>query len=283
VDLLKTFIMKTATKSASKATKQPEKKADQKESSSKKTTAASKSSGAMGKPSNASGKQADKMMKNDNGRSSNGAAKKTASNSRGNASKGGQSTQAKSNDGKLKEFFIDELKDIYWAEKHLTKTLPKMKKAATSTELQNAFTDHLEATTQHVQRLEQAFEMLGERAVAKKCEAMAGITEEGEGIIDETDAGTATRDVGLILAAQKVEHYEISTYGGLAQLAHTLGLEEVAEILETTLAEEKETDQLLTQIAENNINYQAGTEGEEDGEEEEDDDTEDEEEEDEEA
>ena len=272
--------MKTATKSASKGTKQPDKKADQKDSSSKKTTAASKSSGSMSKSSNGAGKQADKMMKNDKA-SSNGGGRKQASNGRGNNQQ--QSGQAKSNDGKLKEFFIDELKDIYWAEKHLTKTLPKMKKAATSTELQDAFTDHLEATTQHVQRLEQAFEILGERAVAKKCEAMAGITEEGEGIIDETDAGTATRDVGLILAAQKVEHYEISTYGGLAQLAHTLGLEEVAEILETTLAEEKETDQLLTQIAENNINYQAGTEGEEDDEEEEEDTDDEEEEEDDEA
>lgn len=166
-------------------------------------------------------------------------------------------------DGMLKDFFIDELKDIYWAEKHLVKTLPKMKKAATSTELQNAFADHLETTKTHVTRLEQAFEALGKKAIGKKCEAMEGITKEGESIIEETDEGTSTRDVGLILAGQKVEHYEISTYGGLAQLATTLGLTEVADLLSQTLAEEKEADSLLTDIAENNINYEAAQEEEE--------------------
>ncbi len=160
----------------------------------------------------------------------------------------------------LKDFFIDELKDIYWAEKHLVKTLPKMKKAATSTELQDAFVEHLEVTKTHVSRLEQAFEALGKKAQAKKCDAMEGITTEGQGIIDETEAGTSTRDVGLILAAQKVEHYEISTYGGLAQLASTLGLDDVANLLNQTLAEEKEADSKLTDIAENNINYEAAEE-----------------------
>lgn len=165
-------------------------------------------------------------------------------------------------DGMLKDFFVDELKDIYWAEKHLVKTLPKMKKAATSTELQNAFADHLETTKTHVTRLEQAFESLGKKAVGKKCEAMEGITKEGESIIEDTEAGTSTRDVGLILAGQKVEHYEISTYGGLAQLATTLGLTEVADLLSQTLAEEKEADSLLTDIAENNVNYEAAEEEE---------------------
>ncbi|HEV8082104.1 MAG TPA: ferritin-like domain-containing protein [Chitinophagaceae bacterium] len=160
----------------------------------------------------------------------------------------------------LRDFFIDELKDIYWAEKHLVKTLPKMKKAATSTELQDAFTEHLEVTKTHVSRLEQAFESLGKKAQAKKCDAMEGITTEGEGIIEETEAGTSTRDVGLILAAQKVEHYEISTYGGLAQLASTLGLDDVANLLNQTLAEEKEADSKLTDIAENSINYEAAEE-----------------------
>lgn len=174
----------------------------------------------------------------------------------------GKSTSAGkgAKDGMLKEFFIDELKDIYWAEKHLVKTLPKMKKAATSTELQDAFAEHLEVTKTHVSRLEQAFESLGKKAQAKKCDAMEGITTEGEGIIEETMAGTSTRDVGLILAAQKVEHYEISTYGGLAQLASTLGLDDVANLLNQTLAEEKETDSKLTDIAENNINYEAAEE-----------------------
>ncbi len=162
----------------------------------------------------------------------------------------------------LKEFFIDELKDIYWAEKHLVKTLPKMQKAATATELKNAFVDHLEVTKTHVTRLEQAFESLGKKAQAKKCDAMEGITKEGEGIIEETEEGTSTRDVGLILAAQKVEHYEISTYGGLSQLATTLGLTDIAELLSQTLAEEKEADTLLTGIAENNINYDAAEEDE---------------------
>jgi ferritin-like metal-binding protein YciE len=103
--------------------------------------------------------------------------------------------------------------------------------------------------------------MLGEKAQAKKCEAMEGITKEGEGIIEDTEKGTSTRDVGLILAAQKVEHYEISTYGGLHQLAITLGKDDVAQILAETLAEEKEADVTLTTIAENNINYQAAAEG----------------------
>lgn len=173
-------------------------------------------------------------------------------------------SSARTSDSRLKEFFTDELKDIYWAEKQLVKTLPKMKKAATSSELQQAFEVHLETTNTHVTRLEQVFEMLGEKAVAKKCDAMAGITEEGDGIISETEKGTATRDVGLILAGQKAEHYEIATYGGLAQLARTLGLHEISEILATTLSEEKEADQLLTKIAEDHVNYDAKEEPAED-------------------
>jgi len=161
----------------------------------------------------------------------------------------------------LLELFVDEIKDIYWAEKHLTKALPKMQKAATSEELQNAFATHLEQTNVHVERLEEIFELLDEKAQAKKCDAMAGLVEEASGIIEDTEKGTATRDVGLILAAQKVEHYEIATYGGLAQLAKTLGREDIKNILGTTLDEEKETDELLTTIAEEHVNYEA--EGEE--------------------
>jgi len=163
-------------------------------------------------------------------------------------------------DSRLKEFFIDELKDIYWAEKHLVKTLPKMQKASTSPELQNAFAEHLQVTKTHVTRLEDVFESLGKKAQAKKCDAMEGITKEGEEIIDDTEEGTSTRDVGLILAGQKVEHYEISTYGGLHQLAITLGLDDVADILAQTLEEEKETDEKLTKIAENSVNYEAAEE-----------------------
>ena len=165
-------------------------------------------------------------------------------------------------DSMLKEFFTGELKDIYWAEKHVITTLPKMKKAATSAELQQAFENHAEQSKNHVVRLEQVFQLLGKKAQAKKCDAMDGIIEEGKGIIEDTEKGTATRDVGLILAAQKVEHYEISTYGGLAQLATTLGLTEAADLLRQTLEEEKQTDQLLTQIAESSVNYEAAEEKE---------------------
>ena len=161
------------------------------------------------------------------------------------------------NDSMLKNFFEDELKDIYWAEKNIVKALPKMQKAATSGKLQQAFEEHLQQTQTHVERLEQVFEILGKKAQAKKCDAMAGILEEGNGIVGETEKGTATRDVGLILSAQKVEHYEIATYGGLAQLATTLGLDEVAGFLEKTLEEEKETDARLTEIAESDVNYAA--------------------------
>ncbi|MBK8488026.1 MAG: ferritin-like domain-containing protein [Chitinophagales bacterium] len=166
------------------------------------------------------------------------------------------------NDSMLEDFFYDELKDIYWAEKHLTKALPKLNKAATSKELKNAFSEHLEVTKTHIERLEQVFELLDKKAVAKKCEAMEGLTKEADSIVEDTEKGTATRDVGLILAAQKVEHYEIATYGGLAQLARTLKKEDVAELLEETLGEEKEADSLLTDIAENDINYEASQEEE---------------------
>ncbi len=159
--------------------------------------------------------------------------------------------------GKLKEFFHDELKDIYWAEKKLVQTLPKLAKAATSDELRTAFTNHLEETKEHVTRLEQAFELLGEKAQAKKCDAMEGITEEGASIIEDTEDGTHTRDVALILAGQKAEHYEIATYGGLAGIARSLGHDDIAKLLETTLAEEKKADQLLTGLAEGSINEEA--------------------------
>ncbi len=163
----------------------------------------------------------------------------------------------------LLEFFHGEIKDIYWAEKHLLKAIPKMAKAATSGELKEAFNNHLMETKGHVERLEQVFEILGEKPQAKKCEAMEGITKEGDSIVEETESGTSTRDVGLILAGQKVEHYEISTYGGLAQLARNLGQDDIANILETTLNEEKTADETLTAIAEDNVNYDAAQEKEE--------------------
>lgn len=163
----------------------------------------------------------------------------------------------------LKEFFSDSLKDIYWAEKHLTKALPKMQKAATTEELKQAIGDHLVQTEEHVGRLEEVFGLLEMKPQAKKCEAMEGLVKEGESIIEETEKGTMTRDVGIIMAAQKVEHYEIATYGGLAQLATVLGEEEIADLLNQTLEEEKQTDAHLTEIAENNVNWEAEQEDEE--------------------
>lgn len=171
-------------------------------------------------------------------------------------------TASKAVDSKLKEFFIDQLKDMYWAEKHLVKALPKLEKAATTNELKEAFSTHLEETKNHVARLEEVFGILGEDAKGKKCPAMEGIVTEGEEVIEETDEGTAQRDVGLIFAGQKAEHYEIATYGGLVTLAQTMGYDDAVELLQQTLEEEKNADSLLTQIAENNVNYEAanGTE-----------------------
>jgi ferritin-like metal-binding protein YciE len=164
------------------------------------------------------------------------------------------------NNSMLLELFIEELRDIYWAEKHLVKALPKMEKATTSGELAGAFADHLAVTQEHVSRLEQIFELMGEKARGKKCEAMEGLVKEAESVMEETEEGTSTRDVALIIAAQKVEHYEIAAYGGLATLAKTLGKNDVKQILGQTLEEEKETDELLTQLAENNINQSASQE-----------------------
>jgi ferritin-like metal-binding protein YciE len=185
---------------------------------------------------------------------------KSASSNRSSASRSGSNGRAAAgfNDqGLLQELFHDSLKDIYWAEKHLLKALPKMRKAATSSELQQAFETHTQQTQTQVGRLEQVFEALGKKAQGKKCEAMDGLTKEAEEIISSTQKGSMTRDVGLIMAAQKVEHYEIATYGSLATLAATVGNQQVKELLGQTLQEEKETDELLTQIAESNVNQQA--------------------------
>ncbi len=162
----------------------------------------------------------------------------------------------------LEKFFTDSLKDIYWAEKALTKALPKMQKAATTEELKSAIEEHIAQTKEQVSRLEQVFELFDKKPTAKKCEAMEGLIKEGESIVEETEDGSMTRDVGIIMAAQKVEHYEIATYGGLVSLARTLGNEEAAGILEQTLEEEKQTDEGLTEIAEGKINWAAEQEQE---------------------
>ncbi|NEU09216.1 ferritin-like domain-containing protein [Flavihumibacter sp. R14] len=157
----------------------------------------------------------------------------------------------------LKELFVDSLKDLYWAEKHLTKALPKMAKKATSEELRSAIEKHLAETENQVIKLEQVFASIDEKAVAKKCEAMEGLVKEAESIMSETENGTMTRDVGIIAAAQKVEHYEIASYGTLRTLADVLGLPEAAELLNQILDEEKNADSLLTQIAEAYVNQSA--------------------------
>lgn len=166
-------------------------------------------------------------------------------------------TNVSSQGDMMQKLFLDSIKDMYWAEKHLVKALAKMQKSATSEQLQNAFEDHIAATETHVARLEQVFELLGETARGKKCEAMEGLIAEAKSLIDETEKMTETRDVALILAAQKVEHYEIASYGTLTTLAKMMGQVDIANLLGKTLAEEKETDDLLTQIAENDINFQA--------------------------
>lgn len=156
----------------------------------------------------------------------------------------------------LTELFEDGLKDIYWAEKALTKAIPAMAKNATSPELVDALNNHLTETHEQINRLEQVFELIDQKATAKKCDAMSGLIEEGKGIVEETEIGVV-RDAGIIAASQKIEHYEIATYGTLRQFAETLGLTEVASLLEQTLDEEKGADKKLTEVAVNAINLEA--------------------------
>ena len=157
----------------------------------------------------------------------------------------------------LEKFFLAQLKDIYYAENKITQALPKMQEATTTEQLKDAFEDHLHQTQRHVKRLEKVFQYLGVKPEAEKCEAIEGIAREVDNIIKETEEGTLTRDAALIIAAQKVEHYEIATYGGLVQLAITMQLHEAADLLDKTLVEEEDTDALLTEIAENEINLRA--------------------------
>lgn len=156
----------------------------------------------------------------------------------------------------LRELFQDSLKDIYWAEKALTKALPKMIQKATSADLIDALTQHLRVTEQQVTRLEEVFNTLGLKAQAKKCAAMEGLIQEGSEIMESTTSGVV-RDAGIIAAGQKVEHYEIASYGTLCAFAKILGETEVAELLMETLNEEKEADDKLSEVAEGSINLQA--------------------------
>ncbi|MCC6287422.1 MAG: ferritin-like domain-containing protein [Chitinophagaceae bacterium] len=161
------------------------------------------------------------------------------------------------NSSLLEKFFIDQLKDIYYAEQQLTKALVEMKEATSTEELEDAFDTHAKQTERHVKRLEKVFQSLEKEPEGKKCEAIEGLIREAKTIINETQSGTMTRDAALIIAAQKIEHYEIATYGGLLQLALTMEREKAADLLEKTLREEEETDLLLTDVAESFINIEA--------------------------
>lgn len=161
----------------------------------------------------------------------------------------------------LRELYIDELKDLYSAEKQLVKALPKLAKAASSDELRSGFEEHLDQTKGHVQRLEQIFEMLGEKPTGKKCKGMEGLIEEGSELTEEDYEG-ALLDAGLIGAAQRVEHYEIAAYGTVVAFAELLEESEHVSLLNETLEEEKETDEKLTELSKQ-INSEASNAGEE--------------------
>ena len=159
----------------------------------------------------------------------------------------------------LRSLFEDQIKDIYWAEKALTKAIPDLIENATAEDLKGALSGHLSETQKQVLRLEQVFEKLGLKVEAKKCEAMAGILKEAESIIEETEIGHV-RDAGIIAAAQKVEHYEIASYGTLLAFAKTLGASEVEDLLLATLNEEKNANAKLSEIAEATVTEEASEE-----------------------
>ena len=156
----------------------------------------------------------------------------------------------------LEQLYINELRDLYSAENQLLKALPKMAKAASSQELKNAFEKHLDQTKGHVERLEQIFQQLNESPKGKTCHGMKGLIEEGSEILEQ-DGEESVLDAGIIVAAQKVEHYEIAGYGSVRTFAHLLGQNKAAELLQTTLDEESETNELLTRLAESIINPEA--------------------------
>jgi ferritin-like metal-binding protein YciE len=161
----------------------------------------------------------------------------------------------------LQKLYTEELRDLYNAENQLLKALPKMAKAASSEELKDAFEKHLEQTKGHVERLEQVFEELDERPKGKTCRAMKGLIQEGSELLEQ-DGDESVRDAGIIVAAQKVEHYEIAGYGSARTFAHLLGQNKAAELLQATLDEESETNELLTRLAESIINPEAVRESE---------------------
>lgn len=157
------------------------------------------------------------------------------------------------------ELFLEELQDIYYAENLLTKAIPEMADAASATQLKKAFKSHLKETEGQIVRLEQVFQLLGEKAEAKKCDAMDGLVKEARNFIKEQEEGL-TRDAGIIVCAQKVEHYEISAYGSLATFAELMDLADVKALLVETLNEEKLTDEKLTEVALDFVNEKAAAE-----------------------
>lgn len=158
----------------------------------------------------------------------------------------------------LQDLFLEQLKDIHSTEKQLTKALPKLAKAASAPALRAAFQEHLEVTKEQVARLETIFQALGAKAGRKKCVAMEGLVQEGQELLEQ-EAAPAVLDAALIAAAQRVEHYEIAAYGTARSFAQLLGLQDAARLLETTLREEEQTDALLTQLAEAEINPRAAS------------------------
>ena len=156
----------------------------------------------------------------------------------------------------LEDLFLETLKDVYHAEKQILRNLPKMAKAAQTEELKQAFQRHRDETEQQVERLEQVFEQLGKPARAKTCQAILGIIEESQEVMEDFK-GSAAMEAGLLAAAQAVEHYEISRYGTLKTWANQLGMKDAVKLLDQTLAEEKKTDELLTRLAEQAVNQQA--------------------------
>lgn len=189
-------------------------------------------------------------------------ATKTASSTAGQTNGKTAYSNGQNKENPLEKFFHDQLKDMYYAEQQLLKALNEMKSASTTEELEDAFDEHLKQTERQVKRLEKVFSIVGQKPEGKKCEAMDGLIKEGKTIISETKEGTMTRDAALIIAAQKIEHYEIATYGGLVALALTLGKHRAAELLDKTLQEEHDTDDKLTDIAESCVNFEAEEEDE---------------------
>jgi ferritin-like metal-binding protein YciE len=161
---------------------------------------------------------------------------------------------------KLEQFFMTSLQELHWGEQCLVNVLYSMSEAATTNELRQSFKTHRDQTMTHVRRLEEVFDMMGWPREERHCVGMQGLFDEGWRMIDESEEGSAQRDVALIIAAQKVEHYEMACYGSLVTLAYTMGRSDVAELLIETLTEEKETDALLTDIAQNKVNYMASVE-----------------------